>query len=305
LTRTRLLEPAERPVSQAARGSAFALSHALPRLTTEARRLSAGVMAGIHGRRRAGTGETFWQFRSFVPGEPTARIDWRRSARDDRITIRDREWEAAQSVWLWIDRSPSMAFISQLSPVSKQERALVLGLAAADMLVRGGERVGLLGLTRALAARGIIERLAEALLLSEGGAELPPPERLPGRSEAIVIGDFIAPLPELRERFGAMAAPHARAHLVAVADPAEETFPFTGHNEFFGTEPGATLRVGDSIGFGEAYRRRIAEHREGLRQIARELGWSFIIHRTDRPASELLLALRMAMEGGAHMLRGA
>ena len=104
----------------------------------------------MHGRRRAGIGETFWQFRPFVAGESTTGIDWRRSARDDRIYIREREWEAAHTVAIWIDRSPSMGFISNLALQSKSDRALVLGLAAADLLVRGGERVSLLGLTRPL-----------------------------------------------------------------------------------------------------------------------------------------------------------
>ena len=111
------------------------------------------MLHGAHGRRRAGTGEAFWQFRPFGPGEAVSRIDWRRSARDDRTYVREREWEAAQTVWLWIDRSPSMAFVSDLAREPKLDRALVLGLAAADLLVRGGERVGLLGLTRAMATR--------------------------------------------------------------------------------------------------------------------------------------------------------
>jgi len=175
----------------------------------------------------------------------------------------------------------------------------VIGLAAADMLVRGGERAGLLGLTNPIASRAVIERLADALML-QGDApdEMPPAAPVPSRSEAILVSDFIHPLDELKSRFRLMAERRARGHLVVIADPAEETFPFTGHNEFFGSEPGPSLRVGDSTGFAAAYRQRIAEHRDGLRAITRELGWSFNLHRTDRPASELLLSLRMMLESG-------
>lgn len=297
MAQTTTFAPGDRLATAADRRDAFVLSRALPRLVTEARRLSANVVAGIHGRRRAGTGETFWQFRSFVPGEPVARIDWRRSARDDRITIRDREWEAAQSIWLWLDRSPSMGFRSSLTPVSKLERALVIGLAAADMLVRGGERVGLLGLTAPLASRAVIDRLAEALLLAGAQTdELPPANALPPRSEAILVGDFICPLPEISERCRLLASRHARGHLIVVTDPAEETFPFQGHTELHGTEAGPSLRVGDSVAFGAAYRARMAAHRDGLRLIARDLGWSILFHRTDRPATELLLGLRALLE---------
>ena len=120
-------------------------------------------MHGVHGRRRAGPGETFWQFRPFVSGEPANRIDWRRSARDAHAFVREREWEAAQTLWLWFDRSPSMDFRSDLAQSRKLDRAAVLTLALADLAVRGGERVGLLGLSRPLAARDVIDRFAEIL----------------------------------------------------------------------------------------------------------------------------------------------
>ena len=136
-------------------------------LSSRRGRSRTSVMHGVHGRRRAGPGETFWQFRPFMSGEPAARIDWRRSARDDRVYVREREWEAAHTIWIWIDRSASMAFVSELAPGPKIERAVVLGLAARRSLVRGGERVGLIGLTRPLATRGMIERFAEAIALDE------------------------------------------------------------------------------------------------------------------------------------------
>ena len=53
----------------------------LPDLLVEARRVASTVLAGWHGRRVAGPGETFWQYRPFTPGEAAATVDWRRSAR--------------------------------------------------------------------------------------------------------------------------------------------------------------------------------------------------------------------------------
>ena len=147
------------------------MARRLPEICVSAREVASSVMHGVHGRRRAGMGEAFWQFRPFTPGESAGRIDWRRSARDDRIYIREREWEAAQTIWLWIDRSPSMAYVSSLARHSKLDRALVLGLAAADLLVRGGERVGLLDLTRPIASRAVVDRLAQALASASGPIE--------------------------------------------------------------------------------------------------------------------------------------
>ena len=139
----------------------------------------------------------FWQFRPFVAGEAAGRIDWRRSAKDERLYVREREWEAAHTVFIWIDRSPSMWFASNLALQPKIDRALVLGLACADLLVRGGERAGLLGLTPALAVRNIVERFAEVLLAQEAAAlyapeELPAAVSLPRGAQAILIGDFLA-----------------------------------------------------------------------------------------------------------------
>jgi uncharacterized protein (DUF58 family) len=294
----RELTPAEVTVGRVHALAAEGLSGAMPRLVADARRAAASHTSGIHGRRRSGVGETFWQFRAFVSGEPAQRIDWRRSARDDRLYVREREWEAAQAVFVWPDRSRSMAFQSSLAPVSKLERAVVLSLAIADMLVRGGERVGLLGVTPPAASRRIIEKLADALVLDPQSGALLPGVALPPRSEAVLIGDFIAPLAEIETRLRTLAARGARGHVVLVSDPAEESLPFTGQTEFIDPEDGFRLRVGEAAEFRKSYELKLAAHREGLQAIVRSLGWSFLRNRTDRPASEAVLALSMAMQGG-------
>ena len=139
----------------------------VPDLLVEARRVVNTVIAGWHGRRRRGIGENFWQFRPYVEGEAISRIDWRRSARDDHTYIRDREWEAAHTVWLWADPSPSMLFRSRTAIVSKESRALVLILALAELLSRSGERIAWPGLTDAFTARNGAERIAARLVHSQ------------------------------------------------------------------------------------------------------------------------------------------
>src|SRR5213592_4179003 len=121
-----------------AAAGARSLTAAMPRLILEARRVAATVIHGLHGRRRAGPGENFWQYRRFVSGEPASRVDWRRSARDEHLYVREQEWEAAHTVWLWPDRSPSMLFRSQLAEDSKLERCLVVAFALAEILVEAG-----------------------------------------------------------------------------------------------------------------------------------------------------------------------
>ena len=152
----------DRPVVQRAVGEGATLAAAMPRLILEARRVAATVIHGLHGRRRAGPGENFWQYRRFVSGEPASRVDWRRSARDDHLYVREQEWEAAHTVWIWPDRSPSMVFASPLVRDTKLYRALVVALALAEVLVEGGERVGIPGLMRPTGSRNVIERMAQA-----------------------------------------------------------------------------------------------------------------------------------------------
>ena len=272
---------------------ATALSERMPRLVLEARRVSSLLAHGLHGRRRAGPGESFWQFRPFVTGEAAARVDWRRSARDDRTYVREREWEAAHNIWLWMDRSASMGFSSDLASASKIERALVLGLALADAFVEGGERVGLLGLTRATASRGIVERMIQALVADKAGLEQDlPPRASPARfDEVVLIGDFLTDPARIATAVQALAGRGSRGHLLMVVDPIEETFPFSGQAVLHDLEGGLSLDIGDADSWGVRYRARIAEHRAALQAIARQQGWTLTRHRTDRPASEAALRL--------------
>src|SRR5437660_3398452 len=147
-----------------ASGEGRSLAATMPRLILEARRVAATAIHGLHGRRRAGPGENFWQYRRFISGEPAARVDWRRSARDDHLYVRELEWEAAHTVWIWPDRSPSMAFSSTPNRETKLDRALVVGMALAEILVEAGERVGVPGLMRPTGSRAVIERIADAVI---------------------------------------------------------------------------------------------------------------------------------------------
>lgn len=290
---TQVLDRSARNPGRRETESALALAERMPRLILESRRVSSTLAHGIHGRRRAGPGESFWQFRPFVAGEAAARIDWRRSARDDRLYVREREWEATHNIWFWIDRSASMGFASHLAQVPKVERALVLGFALADALVEGGERTGLLGLTRATASRRIVETMAQALVADgRGQDDDAPPPATPGRfDEAVLISDFLSPPDAVKASVDRLAGRGTRGHLVMIVDPVEETFPFTGQAVLHDLESKLSLNVGDAGAWGEAYRIRIAAHRDRLAEIARSQGWTLTIHRTDRPASQAALRL--------------
>ena len=278
---------------------ALDLARAMPRLTLDARRVANALVHGLHGRHRAGPGENFWQFRHFSAGEAAIRIDWRRSARDDHLYVREREWDTAQTIWFWVDRSPSMAFFSSLAQAPKIERAFVLCFALADLLVRGGERVGLIGRGRPSSSRAVVERLAEAFLIGEGqDRDLPPAISLPPTNEAILIGDFLDPPTETAARMSALAARGARGHLLMIVDPIEESFPFNGRIELVDPETRQKLMAGRAQTLREDYRRLLEAHREILRAEAHRLGWTVTLHHTDRPAAQAVLALHPLLRSG-------
>jgi len=291
----------EAEATRRATGAGRQLSVTMPRLILEARRVAATVIHGLHGRRRAGTGENFWQFRRFMSGEPSARVDWRRSARDDHLYVREREWEAAHTVWIWPDRSPSMVFASALVWETKLDRALVVGFALAEVLVEGGERVGIPGLMRPSANRNIIERMAETIVHDPTErASLPPTFAPSPQSEIVLLSDLWSPIAEVRRTIAQMSANGAHGHVVQIVDPAEETFPFSGRVEFIDPEDGHSITVGRAEAWREDYQARIERHRAEIRAETDRLGWSFIVHRTDRPASELLLKLHTQMGAGPY-----
>ncbi|HSA80176.1 MAG TPA: DUF58 domain-containing protein [Geminicoccaceae bacterium] len=268
----------------------------IPALLIESQRVAHTVAHGTHGRRRAGPGETFWQFRHYDLNDARSGIDWRRSASSDHLFVREREWEAAHTVWLWADLSASMRFHSNLAHVSKESRALVLALALAELLARGGERVGLMG-GPPFAGRPAARRVAEMLLGDTSEASLPPNAKLSRFSECLLFSDFLEPIPAMTERFETIAAQGVRGHLVQVLDPAEETLPYAGRTEFAASEGRDRVIAGRAETLRERYQERLNRHRRDLAEATRRLGWSFIIHHTDRPPEEAVLAIHSRLAG--------
>jgi len=277
-------------------GESRTLAASLPRLVLEARRIAANLIHGLHGRRRAGAGESFWQYRRFVSGEPSQRVDWRRSARDDHLYVREQEWEAAHTVWLWADRSPSMAFASRQARDSKLERSLIVAFALAELLVAGGERVGIPGLMHPTASRSVIDKMAQAMLHDETERLSLPPSFVPSAlAEIVVLSDFWSPIADITAMLAGLSASGAHGTLVQIVDPAEETFPYSGRIEFVEPEGLGVITAGRAESWANEYVARVALHREQIRDETNRLDWLFTTHTTSRSAAELLLFLHGGM----------
>lgn len=262
----------------------------LPGLLLEAEKIAHTVMRGVHGRRRVGLGETFWQFREYQAGDSSRDIDWRQTAKREDVYIRQLEWEASQSVWLYRDASASMQYRSSDKLLRKKDYAEILLMALAMLILDGGEQVGLLGTTLAPQAHaGAAQRLHDYL---PGQKEFDTPGRsVAARSHLVMFSDFYFTLDRLRQFCAPMAEKEVRGLLVQVVDPAEETLPFTGRIKFHDIEnaQAAPVTVSQVDAVRAEYQQKFAAHRAALGDMARGFGWRLLtVSTADRP--EKLLA---------------
>jgi uncharacterized protein (DUF58 family) len=277
------------------------LAGTLPALMVAADRVAATVIQGVHGRRRVGQGDAFWQYRPYRDGDSASRIDWRQSARSRHLFVRETEWEAAASVWLWRDASPSMHYASLRGLETKAVRGEIIALALASLLTDASERVAVLGtgmrpITGRIAVRRVAETwLEESLDKSRTPPSLPPMVPLPAHGTIVLVSDWLDPLDRIEAVIRHYASAGVRGHIVQVLDPAEEDLPFDGHVKFEGLEAEGqhTIRRVESV--RAAYGARLAAQREGLQRLARPANWTVHLHRTDRPPQTVLLALYLAM----------
>lgn len=280
----------------ALRPRAEALGQTLPPLLAAAEQLAHTVMLGEHGRRRAGTGDEFWQYRAAGQGDGARMIDWRRSARTDAHFVREREWQAAQSVTLWVDGGRSMAFSGDAARAPKGDRAQLLALALAVLLLRGGERVGTAG-TPPRPGRTQVLPLAEALAASaEGDHSAPDLALTPVHGRVVLISDFLGPLDTVEEALARAVARNVRGVILQVLDPAEEVFPYDGRTVFTSMTGGLRFETLEAGALRGAYLVRLAERKARLASLARASGWHIHTHHTGDAPQAALLWLYRAME---------
>lgn len=272
----------------------------LPPLLARAEHLAGTVLLGEHGRRRAGLGDDFWQYRPVQAGDERRFIDWRRSARSDSQFVRQREWQIAQSVVIWVDNAASMRFASDPKYAEKSDRARLLALAAAILLNRAGERIGLAGADLP-PRRGEAQmmRLAEALT-KDGADDYGHPEStgmLP-HGRALFVSDFMGDIGAARTALTTAADRGVQGVLLQVLDPAEEAFPYRGRTIFEsvgGTLAHETLKASE---LRDRYLARLAERKAELKALCATTGWQYGLHHTSDSAQSALLWLFRAFDGG-------
>ena len=292
------MAPALRNILQH-RQEAEALAAPFPSLLVEAERVAAIVAQGAHGRRRAGQGETFWQYRPYHTSDSANRIDWRRTARGQDVYVRDNEWEAAQSVWIWNQNNAGMQWGSSQKVPLKSDRAKVLSLALAALLTRSGERCAVIGAQgRPQTGRVGMERVSQALASQKENPEaLKHP--IPAHAKLFLASDFLQPIDTLAKTLSQLSARPAKGVLLHIIDPSERDFPYKGRMEL--RLPGALndlpFIVGRAERAREEYQAVFKAHLAALDDLAQHLGWPLVRHYTDRSPLPALTALYGAFAG--------
>lgn len=290
--------PSEHATAQHLRHRAEEAASVLPPLLVQAQQLAGSVLLGDHGRRRSGTGDDFWQYRPVQSGDSRRMIDHRRSARGDQQFVREREWQIAQTVHLWVDQGQSMRFASDAQLPQKIDRARLLALASAVLMLRAGERVGLTG-GRLPPRRGKMQilRMAELFTRDDARSYAPPEHRaLIPHARALFVSDFLGPFNELEIALSKAADRGLRGVLLQVLDPSEERFPFAGRTRFEGPNAETHHETLKASALRDRYLDRLAERRDALQHLCRTAGWTFGVHHSDDSAQSGLLWLYHALE---------
>jgi uncharacterized protein (DUF58 family) len=268
--------------------NAEGLAGDLPAIVLDARRAADLIAAGLHGRRRAGPGDAFWQHREWRPGEGPRQIDWKRSARGDRLHVREKERETPALLQVWADMRPSMDWRGGEDRPTKANRAAVLALAVALATRAGGERACVLG-----RARPVADPDALARDLTDAGL-LPPAAARPGAT--LFVSDGLEPATVWAARAAAARGARAEAVVVLVHDPAERDFPYAGRVRFTPPDAGEAVVVGRAEAAREAYRALWAAHLAEVADACRAAGARVFTHATDQPAAAIALAVAAALD---------
>jgi len=281
------------------RGDAEGLAGALPALMADAEHLAATVMLGSHGRRRSGLGDEFWQYRPALPGDAARSVDWRRSARSDAHFVAQKEWQAAQSIMLWVDDAQSMDFASSKDLPTKAARAKLLSMAITVLLMRGGERVALASLgTPPRCSELQLMRIAQSLMETGDRPDIGAPviSNMLFHSRAVFVSDFLGDMDVFTEQLTKAADRGVKGVLLQILDPQEEAFPFGGRTIFESMGRSVSHETLKASDLRERYLNRLAERKDALTVLARNTGWQYHCHHTDVAAQSALLWTYGALE---------
>ena len=265
------------------------LSASFERLLARHQTVSSLSTYGLHNRKRSGLGERFWQYRAYETGEDASKIDWRRSARGDQLYVKEKELESLRDYNIWIDCASSMKFLSTLGQEDKLTRAIIIGLAIADLILRSGDRVGLLGSSAPSSSHVALKKIAHQLeehIVSNFNSSIPLLARPSKRSKIIIISDFLNNSANLKDTLNYYSNFEISGLIIMINDPCEVAFPFSGETQFFNTENNQHYYAGEAQHIAKQYHQVFEKHKLHTQKIAIENRFQYYHHITNQSVDE-------------------
>lgn len=278
------------------RQKAAAEAERIPDLILQGERIATSILSGEHAQHRAGSGEKFWQYREYDPSDRPQDIDWRQTAKGDRVFIRQKEWQTTQTALFWCQNNAAMAYHSDKSLPSKHDAAIVMALALSILATNAGEQIAALN-SNDMPGRqdNAMEKMAQHMV-NDKTDELPDTTAMKAikNSTIFLLGDFLAPVDGIKDRLRHLRERSDNIVLIQILDPAELTLPFDGRIIF--RSPDSTTQHSEQLvenieTVRDEYQKRIHAHIKALAALCRKQGWHYIQHRTDASAGESLQML--------------
>lgn len=242
------------------------------------------MLGNVSGRHRSpirGSSLEFAEYRKYVPGDDTRRLDWRAYGRSDRFYIKEFEADTNLRLVIVLDTSGSMAF--EFEETSKLQYARSLAGTLAYIAANQGDAIGLACAgakfykeipprRNAAHLRGILDELGNVEAQGETGLVQvlhETAERVSQRAMILILSDFFVPPAELKDCFQHL---RFRKHDVVafhLLDQNEIDFEFNRPTRFEDLEGGAPILADPTI-IGAQYRRAMQQYLAAMRTVVRD-----------------------------------
>jgi len=242
------------------------------------------MLGSVSGRHRSpirGSSLEFAEYRKYVPGDDTRRMDWRAWGRSDRYYIKEYEADTNLRLCLIADTSGSMNFA--VNSQSKLDAMRSLAGTLAYLTAHQGDAVGLYCAGEAFHTeirpkrnarhlRVVLDQLADIEAVGETGlaeALHRAAEGIRQRALVVVLSDLYIEPEILNSCFQHL---RFRKHDVAVfhlLDQTEVDFDFDRPTRFLDLEGGAPIMTDPNL-VGKQYRQAMAGYLADLQTVMRE-----------------------------------
>ena len=259
----------------------------LPDILMQAEKIAASLTAGPLGRKRKGQGDDFWQFRAYDPQSDSAdRIDWRRSASQDKLFVREREDMRPHKAVIWLDPSTSLHYTSDEKHKTKFEYGFIAACILANLLTRGGQTVMSTDSQVQVTHPQQLARLTDYWLDGDPLSDFNPG----ANTDVILISDFLnTNLKDLARIKKQVRGHNRQLYTLIPTDRAELSYPFTGHLKFETVEDDYNLETQNAHAMKTQYLDALKKHHDKISGIVGEKHLSLML--TDHPLKDAGLDL--------------